>query len=63
MAMLAETANIDLPSGSPKHLLHVLPNFGIGGVPLRIVRLINHFGKRFRHIRVLSLIGATNTCW
>jgi glycosyltransferase involved in cell wall biosynthesis len=31
------------------HVLHVFPSFGIGGVPLRMVRIINHLGKRFRH--------------
>src|SRR5438874_666424 len=49
MGTLAEQTNVDVPSGLPRHLLHVLPNFGIGGVPLRIVRVINHFGKRLRH--------------
>ena len=34
---------------SSDRLLHVFPSFGIGGVPLRMVRIINHFGKRFRH--------------
>jgi len=34
---------------SCEHLLHVFPSFGIGGVPLRMVRIINHLGKRFRH--------------
>jgi L-malate glycosyltransferase len=29
--------------------LHVFPSFGIGGVPLRMVRIINHLGKQFRH--------------
>jgi L-malate glycosyltransferase len=32
-----------------QHFLHVFPSFGIGGVPLRIVRIINHFARRFRH--------------
>ncbi len=31
------------------HVLHVFPSFGIGGVPLRMVRIINHLGKRLRH--------------
>jgi glycosyltransferase involved in cell wall biosynthesis len=31
------------------HLLHVFPSLGVGGVPLRMVRIINHCGKRFRH--------------
>jgi L-malate glycosyltransferase len=29
--------------------LHVFPSFGIGGVPLRMVRIINNLGKQFRH--------------
>jgi L-malate glycosyltransferase len=37
-----------------KTLLHVFPNFGIGGVPLRMVRVINYFGRRFSHV-VISL--------
>src|SRR5580704_17124979 len=32
-----------------EHVLHVFPSFGIGGVPLRMVRIINHLCKRFRH--------------
>jgi glycosyltransferase involved in cell wall biosynthesis len=37
-------------------LLHVFPSFGIGGVPLRIGRVINHFGKQFRHT-IIALDG------
>ncbi|HEV2098803.1 MAG TPA: glycosyltransferase [Stellaceae bacterium] len=37
-------------------LLHVFPNFDIGGVPLRMVRIINHFGGRFRH-SIIALDG------
>ena len=41
---------IALPSSlSSRHALHVFPSFGIGGVPLRMVRVINHVGKRLRH--------------
>ena len=43
------TAGNTAPSVSCQHVLHVFPSFGIGGVPLRMVRVINHFGKRFRH--------------
>ena len=32
-----------------EHFLHVFPSFGIGGVPLRMVRVINHFGSRLHH--------------
>ncbi len=38
-----------VPSPLHQHVLHVFPSFGVGGVPLRMVRIINHFGKRFRH--------------
>src|SRR5262245_42464035 len=46
---LPEAANTAISSLCCEHLLHIFPSFGIGGVPLRIVRVINHFGKRFRH--------------
>lgn len=32
-----------------EHVLHVFPSFGIGGVPLRMVRVINHLGAELRH--------------
>jgi glycosyltransferase involved in cell wall biosynthesis len=34
----------------------VFPSFGIGGVPLRMVRIINHLGKQFRHT-IVALDG------
>jgi glycosyltransferase involved in cell wall biosynthesis len=37
-------------------MLHVFPSFGIGGVPLRMCRVINHFGKRFYHT-IIALDG------
>jgi len=37
-------------------LLHVIPSFPIGGVPLRTARLINHLGPGFRHT-ILALDG------
>jgi glycosyltransferase involved in cell wall biosynthesis len=42
---------VDTPVSSPpcKHFFHIFPSLGIGGVPLRMVRIINHFGTRFRH--------------
>jgi L-malate glycosyltransferase len=43
------TAGNAAPSLAGQHVLHVFPSFGVGGVPLRMVRIINHFGKRFRH--------------
>ena len=42
---------VSTAGSSPRceHVLHVFPSFGIGGVPLRMVRIINHLGKQFRH--------------
>jgi hypothetical protein len=42
--MMASSSSI-----SSRHVLHVFPSVGIGGVPLRMVRVINHVGKRLRH--------------
>jgi len=36
-------------SGPARHLLHVFPGFGVGGVELRITSIINHFGAKYRH--------------
>src|SRR6266851_3294655 len=44
-----EAVSTAIPPPSCEHVLHIFPSFGIGGVPLRMVRIINHFGKRFRH--------------
>ena len=46
---LSETTGTAASPLSCEHLLHVFPSFGIGGVPLRMVRIINHFGRRLRH--------------
>jgi glycosyltransferase involved in cell wall biosynthesis len=40
------------------HLLHVFPSFGIGGMPLRTVRVMTHLAARCRHT-VISLDGVT----
>ena len=46
MTVLADSAE----SGRQRpHFLHVFPSFGIGGIPLRMVRVINHFGGALRH--------------
>jgi glycosyltransferase involved in cell wall biosynthesis len=37
-------------------LLHVFPSFAMGGVPLRTCRIINHFGRQFRHT-IIALDG------
>lgn len=45
-----------LTSAGQLSLLHIFPSFGVGGVPLRMCRIINHFGKRFRHT-IVALDG------
>lgn len=37
-------------------ILHAFPSFEVGGTQRGIVRLINHFGRRFRHV-IVSLDG------
>lgn len=39
-------------------LLHVIPSFGIGGVPVRLVNIANRLGRKYRHI-VLALDQVT----
>ena len=39
------------------HFLHVFPSFGVGGVPIRIANVLNHFGRRYRHT-IVALDGA-----
>jgi glycosyltransferase involved in cell wall biosynthesis len=48
-ALLFLMGSTSAPAALCEHVLHIFPSFGIGGVPLRMVRVINHFGKRFRH--------------
>src|SRR5438270_8999127 len=48
-ATLSEAVTTAVSSLPCEHVLHVFPSFGIGGVPLRMVRVINHLGKQFRH--------------
>jgi glycosyltransferase involved in cell wall biosynthesis len=49
MVVAHATAPISAPEISRKSWLHVFSSFGIGGVPLRTVDIINHFGTRFGH--------------
>jgi len=49
MEASATAASDPAPAPSRPHLLHIFPSFGVGGVPLRMARIINHFGQRFRH--------------
>jgi glycosyltransferase involved in cell wall biosynthesis len=46
---MARPAPIAAPAPDARHLLHVFPSFGIGGVPLRMARIFNHLGPRYRH--------------
>ncbi len=41
-----------------RHLVHVFPSFGIGGVPIRIATVLNRLGSRYRHT-----IIATDSCF
>lgn len=50
---------LPLPRLAPRHVLHVLPGFGIGGIQVRLTRIINALGSRFRHT-ILSLNGDTS---
>lgn len=45
-----------LAARSPRHIVHIFPSFGFGGVPLRIVNVINLLGGTFRH-SIVSLDG------
>jgi L-malate glycosyltransferase len=52
--MAAPRQSIDLvartaATSGRQHVMHVFPSFGIGGVPLRMARIIDHFGRRLRH--------------
>ena len=43
-------------SMADKHLLHVFPSFGLGGVPIRIATIVNFLGDACRHT-ILALDG------
>ncbi len=47
---------VTAPEIRPRHLLHVLPSFALGGVQVRLARLIGALGHRYRHT-VLALDG------
>lgn len=59
-AALKEVPARPAVSGEAPVFLHVFPNFGIGGVPLRIASIINQLGPRYRHI-IVSLDGVTES--
>jgi len=56
---VADGTSALLPSGAPRHVLHVLPGFGVGGIQVRLARVANALGPRFRHT-ILSLNGDTS---
>src|SRR5216684_6024689 len=41
---------------SGRHFLHIFPNFGPGGMELRVTRIINGMGPGVRHT-ILALLG------
>jgi len=43
------------------HLLHVFPSFEVGGAQVRLARLMNDFGRRYRH-SVLAMDGVDPFC-
>jgi glycosyltransferase involved in cell wall biosynthesis len=43
---------------APRHILHVFPSFAVGGSSVRLAKLANRFGKRYRH-SVVALDGRT----
>ena len=45
-----EAVSTTISSLPREHVLRIFPSFGISGVPLRMVCIINQFGKRFRFI-------------
>jgi glycosyltransferase involved in cell wall biosynthesis len=47
----------DPPNGTPpRHLLHVMPSFGVGGIQVRLARVANSLGRKYRH-SVIALDG------
>jgi len=57
LARAATTPRAPRPAQpSARHLVHVLPGFGVGGIQIRLARLINTLGDRFRHT-ILTING------
>jgi L-malate glycosyltransferase len=48
---LPHTNSVEAP-----HLLHIVASFAVGGVPVRVARIISEMGLRYRHT-ILSLDG------
>jgi len=57
VSVSVELAAADMPR--TPHLLHILPTFGVGGIQVRLVQVINSFGPRYRHT-IVSLDGITS---
>src|SRR5579872_6773202 len=55
--------NTPLASVAEKHriLLHVLPSFGVGGVPVRVAQIANHFQAKYAH-HIVALDGDYQCC-
>jgi glycosyltransferase involved in cell wall biosynthesis len=45
-------------ASAPRHILHVFPSFAVGGSSVRLAKLANRFGARYRH-SVIALDGHT----
>jgi glycosyltransferase involved in cell wall biosynthesis len=52
----SDRLEIPPPACASRHVLHVLPGFGMGSATLRLARVINALGQRFRHT-IVSLDG------
>jgi glycosyltransferase involved in cell wall biosynthesis len=46
----------DLQDKARRHLLHVLPSFAVGGIQVRLARVINSLGDSYRH-SIIALDG------
>lgn len=63
MTAAGRTESVILPSGPTTaktsrqpHLLHIFPSYQMGGVPIRITKVLNHLGYRYRHT-IVALDG------
>lgn len=60
MGAVVQLTGIPSPgAGPPRHLLHIFPTFGVGGVQVRISTILNHLGRRYRHT-IAALDGDTS---
>jgi glycosyltransferase involved in cell wall biosynthesis len=52
----SDRLEVSPPTCASRHVLHVLPEFGMSGATVRLARVINALGPRFRHT-IVSLDG------